>query len=60
MHAQQIGGATVLPEASAPVEASPHNSTATESAPASTPAVPIRSAAEATEPAAVPGTTKGE
>ncbi|GAA6219740.1 UBX domain-containing protein 4 [Lates japonicus] len=62
MHAQQIGGATVLPEASAPVEASPHNSTATESAPASTPAsapaVPIRSAAEATEPAAVPGTTK--
>ncbi|XP_023273409.1 UBX domain-containing protein 4 [Seriola lalandi dorsalis] len=58
MHAQQIGGVTVSPEAGPPVETSPHNSTATEPAPASAPAVSVRSAAEATEPAAVPGTAK--
>ncbi|XP_040913296.1 UBX domain-containing protein 4 [Toxotes jaculatrix] len=58
MHAQQIGGATVLPEASAPVEPRPHDSTATEPAPASAPAVPVSSSADATEPAAVPGIAK--
>ncbi|XP_040003862.1 UBX domain-containing protein 4 isoform X2 [Xiphias gladius] len=62
MHAQQIGGPTVLPKGIAPVETRSHNSTATEPAPASAqssaPAVPVSSAAEATEPAAVPGTAK--
>lgn len=51
MHAQQIGGGTVLPEASGPVETSPLDSTAQASAPAG----PVTSAA-ATELAAVPGT----
>ncbi len=64
MHAQQIGGGTVLPEASAPVETSPHDSTAAEPAPsaASAPAVSVWSAAAATatEPAAAPETAKGE
>uniref|UniRef100_A0A3B4WLS3 UBX domain-containing protein 4 n=1 Tax=Seriola lalandi dorsalis TaxID=1841481 RepID=A0A3B4WLS3_SERLL len=49
MHAQQIGGVTVSPEAGPPVETSPHNSTATEPAPASAPAVSVRSAAEVTK-----------
>ncbi|KAG7239131.1 hypothetical protein INR49_030012 [Caranx melampygus] len=62
MHAQQIGGATVSPEASPPLETSPHNSTPTEPgpdlAPDSVTGVTGRSAAEATETAAVPGTAK--
>ncbi|XP_042350407.1 UBX domain-containing protein 4 [Plectropomus leopardus] len=50
MHAQQIGGGTVLPEASSPVETSLLDRTASVSAPA----IPVRSAV-ATEPATVPG-----
>ncbi|XP_068581255.1 UBX domain-containing protein 4 isoform X2 [Cebidichthys violaceus] len=51
MHAQQIGGGTVLLEASGPAEASPLDSTA----PVPAPAMPVRSA---TESAAVPQTAK--
>ncbi|XP_044073642.1 UBX domain-containing protein 4 isoform X2 [Siniperca chuatsi] len=74
MHTQQIGGETVLPEASASVETSPRDSTAPAPAPASAlasapapapasalasaPAVSVRSAAAATEPAVVLGTAK--
>ncbi|XP_071340765.1 UBX domain-containing protein 4 [Trachinotus anak] len=57
MHAQQIRGVTVSPETSPPEVTSPHNSTPTEPSPASATAsvlaVPVRSSAEATEPAAV-------
>ncbi|XP_041806175.1 UBX domain-containing protein 4 isoform X1 [Chelmon rostratus] len=56
MHAQQIGGGTVLPEASTSVETSPPDNITTEPAPASSPALHAGSPAAATEPAAVPGT----
>ncbi|XP_035030743.1 UBX domain-containing protein 4 [Hippoglossus stenolepis] len=56
MHTEQIGGATVFPEASTPSETSSHKST--ESAVASAPAKPVRSAAEATDLAAVSGSAK--
>ncbi|XP_059199153.1 UBX domain-containing protein 4 isoform X2 [Centropristis striata] len=53
MHAHQIGGGTVLPEASGPMETSPFDSTV----PASASAAPVGSAA-ATELTAVPGEEK--
>ncbi|XP_054470936.1 UBX domain-containing protein 4 isoform X2 [Anoplopoma fimbria] len=53
MHAQQIGGGTVLPQASGPVETGPLDST--DPAPVPAQAMPVRSA---TEPAAVPQTAK--
>ncbi|XP_070770527.1 UBX domain-containing protein 4 isoform X2 [Enoplosus armatus] len=56
MHNQQIRGGTVVPEASAPVETSPRDSTGAE--PVSAPVVPIESSAAATEPAAALGTAK--
>ncbi|XP_062258419.1 UBX domain-containing protein 4 [Platichthys flesus] len=56
MHTDQIGGATVFPEASTPVETSSQKST--ESAVASATAKAVRSAAEATVLAAVSGSAK--
>ncbi|KAM9347818.1 UBX domain-containing protein 4 isoform 2-T2 [Symphorus nematophorus] len=59
MHAQQIGGGTLLPEASAPLDTSPHDTTATEpgpaSASASAPALPVSSSAAAAAAAAAEG-----
>ncbi|KAG7503509.1 UBX domain-containing protein 4 isoform X1 [Solea senegalensis] len=54
MHVQQIRGVTVLPETNTLVETTPPNNTDTQSAVAAATAVPVRSAAEATEPAAGP------
>lgn len=76
MHAQPIGGGTVLPETGSPAEISPCDSTAIGAAPApaSAQAVPVMSPGEpsrpsaeaaatttvATEPAAASGTANGE
>lgn len=58
MHAPHIAGGKVLSEAGASGETSPHDNTVSEAAPASGPALSIRS--EATEPAAVPVLGKGK